>query len=439
MNTNHRVKKTIRSLASFLALGAVSPVLAQSSAFDDLVDNGDGTYTNWIGTFSAEGGGAPVLPGYILHEEHGRLYVTTGGQDVWIYDWNVAGPDNGLGGWIYTNRTIYPWFYALNVTNDGGAWVHYLDGVPGPEATPRIFLAYPYTPVLFAKRETRNIAEIATLAGLSELVGAVGAADPAVAAALTGSNKLTVFAPSNAAFQAISEVTAGLSTAALTDILLYHVVPGDLSAADLTLDTDDIFNGESNTFYVTTANGADLRLDVTPFGVLINNDAMVSLPNVEASNGIAHVIDSVLLPPANLATVANDNGFTTLVTAVGAAAPAVGAALTGDSPLTVFAPTNEAFSDLGATLSTLLETENQGQLTEILLYHVVPGRVYASEVPLGTPVATANTAGDTVTFTTDAEGNLFVNDAKILSTNVIAGNGVIHVIDKVITPPPAIP
>jgi transforming growth factor-beta-induced protein len=277
----------------------------------------------------------------------------------------------------------------------------------------------------------RNLAEVATDAGFTSLVGAVGAADPGVLAALTGDNDLTVFAPTNDAFAAVSDVTATLDQAGLTSVLLYHVVPGKLTAADLTFDADDLFKGEQNTFFLETVNGADLRVDVTPMGVWLNETAIVSTPNVMARNGVIHVIDQVLLPPANLATVATEAGFSKLVEAVGAADPAVAAALTGVGPLTVFAPTDAAFDAISATVAGL----DQATLTQVLLFHVVPGAVYASEVPLDTPIATANAAGDTVTVTADAEGNLFVNGARIVATNVLAGNGVIHVIDAVILPP----
>lgn len=566
----HSLRKTSLLLASLLAAPAVF-----GQAFADLADNGDGTYTNWIGTFAGRDGAAVSLPGWIDHAEHGLLYVQPNGEQVWLYDPNVK--QLGPSGWIYTDRFVHPWFYIQNPPASG-FWARYLPGVAGPEATPRIFTRVDGSPLLLAKRDYRNLAELASDKGLSTLVAAVGAADAAVATALTGAGPLTVFAPTNdafaalgdtltdllmpanqgrltdiltyhvvageitaddlvfdpedlfsgesqhfwltalngdpievdvtplgvllnggalvsipdvyarngvvhvidqvllppmdlaetasslgfdslvaavgsadpavgdaltgsapltvfaptdAAFAAASSITATLDQAGLTDVLLYHVVPGALTAEDLTFDASDLFNGESSTLFATTANGADLRIDVTPMGVWLNETAMVSTPNVVAKNGIIHAIDGVLLPPENLATLASNAGFSELVAAVSAANPTVAAALTGDQPLTVFAPTDEAFQAIASTVAGL----DQATLTEILLYHVVPGRVYASEVPLDTPIATANTAGDTITVTKDMNGVLHVQDAQILSTNIVAGNGVIHVIDKVILPP----
>jgi len=420
-------------LTYLLTTLACVPISLSAQAFSDLVDNGDGTFTNWIGTLS-DPGGADMLtvPGWVDHADHGRLYVDANGENVWLWDANLRDP-SGPDGWIYTNRSIHPWFYVRDMNN--GFWARYLPGVEGPEATPRIFLLTDYTPVLLSNREYRDIAELAGDAGLSTLVTAVGAADPSVATALTTGGPFTVFAPTNTAFSALGDTLTTLLEPAnqgmLTDVLLYHVVSGDLSAADLTLDAMDIFSGESNSFFVETLLGADIKVEVTPMGVMLNGSAMVAMPNVMASNGTVHVIDGVLLPPENLATVATDAGFSELVNAVGAADPAVAAALTGDGPLTVFAPTNEAFQAISSTVAGL----STAQLTEILLYHVVPGKVYASEVPLDTPITTADTAGNTVTITKDSSGQLMINGAKIIATDVMAGNGVIHVIDQVILPP----
>jgi uncharacterized surface protein with fasciclin (FAS1) repeats len=400
----------------------------------------DGSFDTWFGVFSQEGNpSTPTIPGWIQHEEHGNLWAYgDGGDGLWVYDPNLAG-SLGLPGWIYTNEALFPYFYVYNA--DSSLWLRYVVGVSATGSTPRIFvdLNGESAPILLPKREAMNIAEVAGNTGvLSTLVTAVGAADASIAAALTGDGSLTVFAPTNDAFAAIQETVNTLlqseNQAMLDKVLLYHVVSGELSAADLTFDVEDVFLGEANTFYVTTLAGSEIRIDVTPMGVMVNGSAMVDIPNVYASNGVVHVIDAVLLPPEDLATVATNAGFSTLVTAVGAADPAVAAALTGDADLTVFAPTNEAFAAIQDTVNTLLEPSNQAQLTNVLLYHTVNGKFYATDVPLDTPIATNAAGGATIEITADASGTLFVNGIEILQTNVTADNGVIHVIDGVLVP-----
>jgi len=132
---------------------------------------------------------------------------------------------------------------------------------------------------------------------------------------------------------------------------------------------------------------------------------------------------------------ASNPDFSTLVAAVKAAG--LVDTLSGTGPFTVFAPTNEAFAKLPAgTLDTLLKPENKAQLTAILTYHVVPGTVMAKDVPNGS-VKTVNGAsvttaasGGTVTVT-DGQGGT----AHVVKADIVASNGVIHVIDAVLLPP----
>lgn len=121
--------------------------------------------------------------------------------------------------------------------------------------------------------------------------------------------------------------------------------------------------------------------------------------------------------------------FTTLVAAVQAAE--LVETLKGEGPFTVFAPSDEAFAKIDkATLDALL-ADPQGQLTQILLYHVLPGKVMAAAVTDGLEAETAQ--GDKVKFSVK-DGKVMINDATIVSTDIEAANGVIHVIDTVIMP-----
>jgi uncharacterized surface protein with fasciclin (FAS1) repeats len=175
--------------------------------------------------------------------------------------------------------------------------------------------------------------------------------------------------------------------------------------------------------------------------VYLNENTQVIITDIEASNGVIHVIDSVLLPPSEDAateamdivdTAVADGRFSTLVAAVQAAE--LVDTLKGEGPFTVFAPTDDAFAALPeGTLDTLLLPENKQQLTDILLYHVVPGQVMAADV-VGLTSATTVLGQDATVKVED--GKVFLNDnVEIIITDIETSNGVIHVIDTVLLPP----
>jgi len=234
------------------------------------------------------------------------------------------------------------------------------------------------------------------------------------------SNELTIFAPTDVAFAALGLNPGNIATVpGLADILLYHVVAGKVYSSMLTPG------------FVPTLNGAAVEVTFngrTPF----INGAHLPARNIEALNGVVHISDKVLLPPTmdivDLA-ISLAPEFTTLVDAIVQAG--LVDVLKGDGPFTVFAPTNQAFADLGVDLSTL----TQEQLSNILLYHVVPGRVYSSDLSTG-PVSTFN--GDIYIDLADLsiKDNGSPDKAYLIPTllNVQATNGVIHVIDKVLLP-----
>jgi transforming growth factor-beta-induced protein len=108
-------------------------------------------------------------------------------------------------------------------------------------------------------------------------------------------------------------------------------------------------------------------------------------------------------------------------------------ALTGEGPLTVFAPNDKAFAALPAgTVESLLKPENKDQLVAILKYHVVSGRVYSSDVLGSTEIETLNGSAITPAM---VDGNATVSGASLVATDVDASNGVIHIIDAVMMPP----
>jgi len=264
------------------------------------------------------------------------------------------------------------------------------------------------------------------------LVAAVSAAD--LVDTLKGEGPFTVFAPTDDAFAALPEGTVESlllpeNKQALTDILLYHVVSGKVMAAD-------VVNLES----APTVLGKDVTVKVDMGNVYIN-DAKVIITDIETSNGVIHVIDSVLLPPAEEEVMMDktivdiavaDGRFNTLVAAVTAAD--LVDTLNSEGPFTVFAPTDDAFAALPAgTLDSLLLPENKQALTDILLYHVVSGKVMAADVVGLTSAPTV--LGKDITITIK-DGNVYLNDTiQVIITDIEASNGVIHVIDGVLLPP----
>ena len=267
-----------------------------------------------------------------------------------------------------------------------------------------------------------DIVDIAVEAGsFNTLVAAVQAAG--LVDALKGEGPFTVFAPSDEAFAKLPEGTVEAlledPEGALTRILLYHVVPGKVMAADV-----------SDGLTAETLRGAEVSFSVMDGKVMIN-DAEIVATDIEASNGVIHVIDSVILPPEDLVDVAIGAGsFNTLVAAVQAAG--LEEALRGKGPFTVFAPTDEAFAKLpeGTVEALLADPE---ALAEILLYHVISGKVMAADVADGLEAETLQ--GSMVRFAIHSDGKPAIQDALILATDIEAFNGVIHVIDTVILPP----
>lgn len=277
-------------------------------------------------------------------------------------------------------------------------------------------------PPSLAEAETDDlpdIVETAVAAGTFETL--VAAADAAgLVETLQGAGPFTVFAPTDEAFAALGEDTINALLAdpeTLSDILLYHVVPGEFMAADVVELTS-----------VDTAQGSPALITVSDEGVQINNANIVTT-DIQTSNGVIHVIDAVITPPTqSIVDIAVADGrFTTLVAALEAAG--LVETLQGEGPFTVFAPTDDAFAQVEGLDSVIADTD---LLTSILLYHVVEGAVFAGDVVELESAPTIN--GEMVTITVDEEGNVFINDAQVIITDILATNGVIHVIDTVLIP-----
>ncbi len=270
----------------------------------------------------------------------------------------------------------------------------------------------------------KDIVDTAVAAGsFKTLAAALGAAD--LVEALKGEGPFTVFAPTDEAFAKLPAGTVETllkpeNKDILTAVLTYHVVAGQVAAKQVV----DLKGAK-------TLNGQ--RLDITVDGgkVDVDNSQVVSA-DIFCSNGVIHVIDSVLLPANDnlVATADRAGSFGTLLAAVKAAGLAE--ALTGPGPFTVFAPTDEAFAKLPeGTVASLLKPENKAKLAAILKYHVVAGRVYSEDAVAAKKAETLQ--GGNVQVSVDG-GVARVNDAKLVTTDIDASNGVIHVIDSVILP-----
>jgi transforming growth factor-beta-induced protein len=289
-----------------------------------------------------------------------------------------------------------------------------------------------------------TLAAEASARGFTALVAAADKAGLVPALSAANAN-LTVFAPTDAAFttlatklgfaSATAMVTA-LDGPTLAKILQYHVLPtkklaSDLVAGGATQPTLYSFEGAAATLGVSTTGGVKLTDEVL-------TQATVTTADVPASNGVIHVIDKVLVPPGvlNVVQMAQLNPtFSVLVEAVVAANLAT--TLSGTGPFTVFAPTDTAFAaaltELGLSKAQLLASPD---LAGILTYHVVAGNVRAADVvALPKPASVATVQGtaftvDTALAITDGRARV----ANLVATDVIASNGVIHVIDKVLLP-----
>jgi uncharacterized surface protein with fasciclin (FAS1) repeats len=270
----------------------------------------------------------------------------------------------------------------------------------------------------------KDIVDTAVAAGsFKTLVAAVQAAG--LVDALKGEGPLTVFAPTDEAFTkfppgTVDSLLRPENKDTLIGILIYHVAPGRLSAAEV-----------SKLDHIPTLNGQRPVIQVEGESVMIDG-ATVIAADIEATNGVIHVIDSVILPAKTniVETAVKAGSFETLTAALRAAG--LVSTLQGQGPFTVFAPNDDAFAKLPeGTVENLLKPENKDKLTAILSHHVVSGLVYSADVRPGR-VETLQGSSFSVSKSGD---DLLVDDARVIGTDIPATNGVIHVIDSVILPP----
>ena len=298
-------------------------------------------------------------------------------------------------------------------------------------------------PIVGAAGHEPTIVDIAVEDGrFTTLVEAVVYTD--LAEALSG-GEWTVFAPTDAAFAKLgldaNNITSSFTKAELTDILLYHALPSEVNSDKAIASAGDI----------VMANGQKAGLKFFDGSVYVNDDSKVIIPDVNAANGVIHVVDTVILGPWPRAEetpavggsseavtgntivdiAVNDGRFDTLVAAV--VYTGLADALSGGE-WTVFAPTDTAFAKLGLNADNIASSFSKADLTDILLYHAIPAEVNSDKAIASVgDITMANGEKAGLKF---FNGSLYVNDdAKVIIADVDASNGVIHAVDTVILGP----
>ena len=257
---------------------------------------------------------------------------------------------------------------------------------------------------------------------------------------LSGTGSFTVFAPNNDAFAASgigSEALSTLTPSEVQNILLYHTLESRIPSTNVPVGPNA---------KVITANGDSVFVTKNNSGVFING-IKVNTADIEADNGVIHSIDKVLIAPSgNIVETAVGAGLDSLVKAVVTAATAPGGDPTlvttlSNATITVFAPTNAAFTQLlGALNLTKIEDIPVSTLLAVLRYHVVPGRAFSSDLantnlPMiaggSTTINLSNGTGGAPTITGNSNAG---NKSNIIATNIMTRNGVVHLIDRVLIP-----
>ena len=340
--------------------------------------------------------GATALSGDLTD---GQMVTTLQGEDVTI---------SIMDGTVMVNNATVT---VADITADNGV-VHVIDAVLLPPPPPTTTVVD-----VIVNSEDHTLLEAA--------VGAAGLVD-----ALSGDGPFTVFAPTDAAITALVTelgITAEdlLALEDLTDILLYHVVGATALSGDLT-------DGQ----VINTLHGADVTITIMDGTVMVNN-ATVTVADITTDNGVVHVIDAVLLPPAPTPTVAQiiaDSPDHFVLAAV-LDSTGLDETLAGEGPFTVFAPTDAAFDAIDPFVLIDILMDND-LLSAILTYHVAAGNVLSTDLSDGQMITTVNGADVTISI---ADGTVMVNNATVIVADIVGSNGVVHVIDAVLTPPAPTP
>ena len=282
---------------------------------------------------------------------------------------------------------------------------------------------------------SNNIMDVARATPiLSTLVTAIETAG--LSSTLSGDGPFTVFAPTNAAFDNLPDgVLQDLldNPDILAQVLQYHVLNGKVMSADVTTGS-----------VPTLLSGASIEVVVNGTQITLNDLSNVVGADVDASNGVVHLIDEVLIPPTielpkdNIVEIAQATPELSSLVAVLTKFPDLVTALSSDGTYTVFAPTNDAFAALLTAIGqTSVDDVPESVLRSILEYHVISTAVVMSGDLSDGQTAEA-LSGETITVKIDDNG-VFISDAKVALPDVEASNGVVHVMENVMVPPSIVP
>lgn len=243
----------------------------------------------------------------------------------------------------------------------------------------------------------------------------------------------TVFAPTNAAFASLLEELGvdgleDIPNDVLTSVLLYHVMPGSKMA-------NQIETGYYGSLSAGPADGYSLSFYIDMTMAKINNRSMIVQTDVKADNGVIHAIDKVMLPMSITDHAVANPAFASLVAAV-TKADLADALDDENATYTVFAPVNDAFTAFLTDLGVGLDDLTAEDLSPIILYHAIDAFVPAAEVTAGYFPTLSTAFEQNVKVKIDTDGGVKLNaSSNVVATDVVATNGIIHAIDKVITPP----
>merc|ERR1712087_180583 len=267
-----------------------------------------------------------------------------------------------------------------------------------------------------------------SLSSLNDLVGNY----PDFAATLASWENVTILAPSNDALETLMNSDAGSmldNDQFVQSLLRYHVLQSTVYASDITQTPVFAPTYLNSSMYSNVTGGqvveARLEDDEVQFVSGLKQVSTVAQPNVNYTNGVVHIIDEVHMIPGNLTSTAQNANLTAFLGAAQNAS--VASTLLGAEDLTIFAPSNAAFQDIG----TLTGNLTMDQLANILSYHVIEGTVAYSSDLSNTSLTTLQ--GDDVQITI-ANGSVMVNNATVTNANILFAGGVIHVIDQVLNP-----
>ncbi|SMR49590.1 unnamed protein product [Zymoseptoria tritici ST99CH_3D1] len=272
-----------------------------------------------------------------------------------------------------------------------------------------------------------------SLSSLNTLLGQY----PDLLATLAGLTNTSIFAPSNEALETLM-AQDGFAELAATDgyieaLLTYHVVPAQLASANITATPAFVPTLLNDTTYSNVTGGQVIGLVLSGEGdnataQVISGLAQrsnITTADVEVSTGYVHIIDSVLTLPVNITSTLTAANLTGLAGAVIFAD--LGDTLDSSEDVTVFAPTTEAFE----AIASALENATAETVASILQYHVAPQIGYSSLLQNGSQLETL--AGSNVNVTI-LDGEVFVNSAKVIATDILVSGGVVHLIDAVLNP-----